>query len=144
MSHTQAGSFQLFVRGYKDAEVVLEELRETPLPTHLERQFQLEFEKLVVLDYIIRNTDRGNDNWLVKYDKPSTNVTVEVGWHLEYYIWSLVILCSTYYKPVSDLLTSALNRGCVLIIHTELIYEYTIYKRPIPIQELRAEEGGDL
>ncbi len=29
-----------------------------------------------------------------------------------------------------------------LIIRTELIYEYTIYKRPIRIQELRAEEGG--
>ncbi len=32
--------------------------------------FQLLFEKLVVLDYIIRNTDRGNDNWLIKYEKP--------------------------------------------------------------------------
>ncbi len=31
-----------------------------------------------------------------------------------------------------------------LIIRTELIYKYTIYKRPIPIQELRAEEGGGL
>ena len=29
--------------------------------------FQLQFEKLVVLDYIIRNTDRGNDNWLLRY-----------------------------------------------------------------------------
>ncbi len=29
-----------------------------------------------------------------------------------------------------------------LIIRTELIYEYTIHKRPIPVQELRAEEGG--
>ncbi len=31
-----------------------------------------------------------------------------------------------------------------LIIGTELIYEYTIYKCPIPIQELRAEQGGGL
>ena len=31
---------------------------------------QLQFEKLVVLDYIIRNTDRGNDNWLIKLVKP--------------------------------------------------------------------------
>lgn len=31
---------------------------------------QLQFERLVVLDYIIRNTDRGNDNWLIKYTKP--------------------------------------------------------------------------
>ncbi|KAJ8365345.1 hypothetical protein SKAU_G00141760 [Synaphobranchus kaupii] len=33
-------------------------------------QLFLQFERLVVLDYIIRNTDRGNDNWLVKYDCP--------------------------------------------------------------------------
>lgn len=33
-------------------------------------RFQLQFERLVVLDYIIRNTDRGNDNWLIKYDAP--------------------------------------------------------------------------
>ena len=32
--------------------------------------FQFKFERLVVLDYIIRNTDRGNDNWLIKYIKP--------------------------------------------------------------------------
>ncbi|KHN85284.1 Phosphatidylinositol 4-kinase type 2-beta [Toxocara canis] len=32
------------------------------------KEFQLEFEKMVVLDYIIRNTDRGNDNWLIKYE----------------------------------------------------------------------------
>ena len=31
------------------------------------KSFQLQFEKLVVLDYIIRNTDRGNDNWLLRY-----------------------------------------------------------------------------
>lgn len=35
------------------------------------KKFQLQFERLVVLDYIIRNTDRGNDNWLIKYDQPS-------------------------------------------------------------------------
>ena len=28
---------------------------------------QLQFERLVVLDYITRNTDRGNDNWLIRY-----------------------------------------------------------------------------
>ena len=32
--------------------------------------FQFKFERLVVLDYIIRNTDRGNDNWLIKYIRP--------------------------------------------------------------------------
>lgn len=37
----------------------------------MSQKFQLQFERLVVLDYIIRNTDRGNDNWLIKYDQPS-------------------------------------------------------------------------
>lgn len=37
--------------------------------------FQLQFERLVVLDYIIRNTDRGNDNWLIKYDHPKIKQT---------------------------------------------------------------------
>lgn len=40
-----------------------------PLPKKQQQNFQLEFEKLVVLDYIIRNTDRGNDNWLIHYDQ---------------------------------------------------------------------------
>ena len=48
----------------------MEEFRSTPLPAHMERKLQLEFERLVVLDYIIRNTDRGSDNWLIYYNKP--------------------------------------------------------------------------
>src|SRR4051812_34742169 len=32
------------------------------------KQFQMEFERMCVLDYIIRNTDRGNDNWLIQYE----------------------------------------------------------------------------
>ena len=78
-THThQAGSFQLYVHGYKDATVQLEGFRSDPLPAPLDRQLQLEFERLVVLDYIIRNTDRGNDNWLIKYEKPAVNLEVEV------------------------------------------------------------------
>lgn len=42
-----------------------------PLPARMAQKFQLQFEKLVILDYIIRNTDRGNDNWLIKYEQPS-------------------------------------------------------------------------
>ena len=52
----KVGSFQQFVRDYQDAENVLEELRREPPPPHLQRQLQLQFERLVVLDYIIRNT----------------------------------------------------------------------------------------
>ncbi len=67
----QVGSFQFFVRGYRDAQEQMVDFKAMPLPPHLEQQLQLQFERLVVLDYIIRNTDRGNDNWLIKYEPPS-------------------------------------------------------------------------
>ncbi len=51
-------------------------------------------------------------------------------------------------SPWAISVTSALTRRGGLIMRSELIlYEYTLYKRPIhdvPIQELRAEEGGGL
>ena len=56
--------------GYRDACVWMEEFKSKPLPPHMEHKFQLEFERLVVLDYIIRNTDRGSDNWLICYVRP--------------------------------------------------------------------------
>ena len=52
----------------------LEEFKSKPLSPALERQLQLQFERLVVLDYIIRNTDRGNSNWLIKYEKPTAHI----------------------------------------------------------------------
>jgi len=61
------------MEGYKDAEYWLRRLELAPLPLNLQSHFQLQFEKLVVLDYIIRNTDRGNDNWLIRYDQPILN-----------------------------------------------------------------------
>uniref|UniRef100_A0A8D2BQ11 Phosphatidylinositol 4-kinase type 2 n=1 Tax=Sus scrofa TaxID=9823 RepID=A0A8D2BQ11_PIG len=63
------GSFQLFVEGYKEAEYWLRKFEADPLPENIRKQFQSQFERLVILDYIIRNTDRGNDNWLIKYEK---------------------------------------------------------------------------
>ncbi|KAL5273001.1 PI4K2B family protein [Megaselia abdita] len=66
----KTGSFQLFVNGYKDADYWLRRFESEPLPPALAKTFQLQFERLIVLDYIIRNTDRGNDNWLIKYDQP--------------------------------------------------------------------------
>uniref|UniRef100_A0A915MQX9 Phosphatidylinositol 4-kinase type 2 n=1 Tax=Meloidogyne javanica TaxID=6303 RepID=A0A915MQX9_MELJA len=70
------GSFQLFVNGYQDAAYWLRQWElfpEMAPPTSVMSEFQLEFEKMVILDYLIRNTDRGNDNWLIKYEP----VTVE-------------------------------------------------------------------
>ncbi|XP_059482798.1 phosphatidylinositol 4-kinase type 2-alpha isoform X2 [Neocloeon triangulifer] len=68
----KVGSFQLFVDGYKDADFWLRRFESEPPNVDVQRQFQLQFERLVVLDYIIRNTDRGNDNWLIRYDSPTT------------------------------------------------------------------------
>lgn len=66
----KVGSFQVFVNGFKDADFWLRRFEQEPLPAQLVSSFQLQFERLVVLDYIIRNTDRGNDNWLIKYEQP--------------------------------------------------------------------------
>lgn len=75
VQYFQTGSFQLFVNGYKDADYWLRRFEQEPLAQKVQNNFQLEFEKLVVLDYIIRNTDRGNDNWLIRYEQPKlTNV----------------------------------------------------------------------
>ena len=46
----------MFVKGYQDATNVLEEIRNEAPSLHLKQRFQLEFERLVVLDYVIRNT----------------------------------------------------------------------------------------
>ncbi|EGF80759.1 hypothetical protein BATDEDRAFT_11231 [Batrachochytrium dendrobatidis JAM81] len=86
---TKTGSFQLFLTGYKDATTFfrqgyecmqsLHEMNESrssdnlgpTLPPHplgwtpkQQLQFQLSFERLVILDYLIRNTDRSSDNWM--------------------------------------------------------------------------------
>jgi phosphatidylinositol 4-kinase type 2 len=73
----QVGSFQLFVEGYKDADYWLRRWESDPLPETIKKNFQFQFEKLVILDFIIRNTDRGNDNWLIKYEKPDVKTTNE-------------------------------------------------------------------
>lgn len=67
----KVGSFQQFVEGYKEADYWLRKFETDPLPENTRKQFQAQFEKLVVLDYVTRNTDRGNDNWLVRYEKQS-------------------------------------------------------------------------
>jgi len=63
------GSFQMFVSGFKDADFYLRRFESEPLDKDTSEHFQRLFERLVCLDYIIRNTDRGNDNWLIKYTK---------------------------------------------------------------------------
>ena len=47
----------MFVEGFKDADYWLRRFdTDEPLSEQVAKEFQHEFEKLVVLDYIIRNT----------------------------------------------------------------------------------------
>ena len=128
----KAGSFQVFLKGYKDANIFL---REHPWPDqtnsgfraedapkrkkrpwneacrpsgiqsddedddensympspnprdesrerrfnwteNLKQSFREELEKLVILDYIMRNTDRGLDNWMIKIDWGNEQVSI--------------------------------------------------------------------
>ncbi|KAJ3157408.1 phosphatidyl inositol kinase [Geranomyces michiganensis] len=103
----KVGSFQVFLKGYKDATTFFREGYEsmrrsgsmsqrpstenmataaglqqqnsqTQMPKdasnpyqwseRARKEFQWGFERLAILDYLIRNTDRGLDNWMVKYD----------------------------------------------------------------------------
>ena len=60
------GSFQLYVEGFEESSIVLSKLDSLrPLEPELRRAFQLEFEKMTILDYAMRNTDRSMDNWLI-------------------------------------------------------------------------------
>lgn len=68
----KVGSFQLFVENYEDAAIWLRRFEEFPPEPDVKAEFQRQFERLVILDYIIRNTDRGNDNWLIYYDVKPT------------------------------------------------------------------------
>lgn len=120
----KVGSFQVFLKGYKDANIFL---KEHPWPdqhssglrteaasrkkkrrwaddcrpsrsqsdnederpdaeeTHqrrefwtdsLQQSFREQLEKLVILDYIMRNTDRGPDNWMIKIDPTTEQASI--------------------------------------------------------------------
>ncbi|KAF3937265.1 hypothetical protein ABW19_dt0200046 [Dactylella cylindrospora] len=42
----------------------------------LRQSFREELEKLILLDYLMRNTDRGADNWMVKIDRESGRASI--------------------------------------------------------------------
>lgn len=123
---SKPGSFQVFLKGFSDANIFLrqhpwpdqasasirngeavrkkkktwtescrpgeaasEDEEEAELPTAgeqrsrrfywtdaLQQSFREELEKLVVLDYIMRNTDRGLDNWMIKVDWDSQTASI--------------------------------------------------------------------
>lgn len=118
------GSFQVFLKGFKDANIFLKEnpwpdqhngglgaprkrkrrwaedcrpsgpqsdndedddRPTTPGQQHrrrgfwteaLQQSFREQLEKLVILDYIMRNTDRGLDNWMIRIDQKTQEATI--------------------------------------------------------------------
>lgn len=42
----------------------------------LQQSFREELEKLVILDYVMRNTDRGSDNWMIRIDRDTNTATI--------------------------------------------------------------------
>jgi phosphatidylinositol 4-kinase type 2 len=118
------GSFQVFLKGFKDANIFLkenpwpdqhtsnlnaasrkkrrrwaedcrpsgplsdneddEDRPGTPDPQRrrgfwtpaLQQSLREQLEKLVILDYIMRNTDRGLDNWMIKIDQKTQEATI--------------------------------------------------------------------
>lgn len=44
----------------------------------LQQSFREQLEKLVILDYIMRNTDRGLDNWMIRIDQRSQEASIVV------------------------------------------------------------------
>uniref|UniRef100_A0A5S6QDP0 Phosphatidylinositol 4-kinase type 2 n=1 Tax=Trichuris muris TaxID=70415 RepID=A0A5S6QDP0_TRIMR len=69
------GSFQVFMEGYRNGTLWLECFGDQLAPPDLETMFQLQFERMVVLDYIIRNTDRTHSNWLIQCSGIKTTVS---------------------------------------------------------------------
>ncbi|PPJ55652.1 hypothetical protein CBER1_09541 [Cercospora berteroae] len=45
----------------------------------LQQSFREELEKLVILDYVMRNTDRGSDNWMIRIDRDTNKATIVKG-----------------------------------------------------------------
>ncbi|KAK5128176.1 hypothetical protein LTR08_004080 [Meristemomyces frigidus] len=44
----------------------------------LQQSFREELEKLVILDYVMRNTDRGTDNWMIRIDRETNKAQLVV------------------------------------------------------------------
>lgn len=71
------GSFQMFVENFKEAKEVMPqfEAAQKLVGPEMQAAFQREFERLVILDYAIRNTDRSLENWMVHFSWQADNET---------------------------------------------------------------------
>jgi hypothetical protein len=71
------GSFQTFVHGYMSPEEFHLRYPIDTLTDSEKYQLTIEIQKMFVLDYIIRNTDRLNANYLIKVKDPFPEIVVE-------------------------------------------------------------------
>jgi phosphatidylinositol 4-kinase type 2 len=90
------GSFQMFVENFKEATEVMPQFEAsyTVIAPEMRVAFQREFERMVILDYAIRNTDRSLDNWMVHFswkkideeedEEEKENANNKVGGYSEY------------------------------------------------------------
>ena len=72
------GSFQLFVHGFESAHSVFArwEYDKNLLSEEEDKKFTTAFQKMCVLDYVIRNTDRHLDNLLIRLELYTGRSTV--------------------------------------------------------------------
>ncbi|KRZ23989.1 Structural maintenance of chromosomes protein 6, partial [Trichinella pseudospiralis] len=64
----KVGSLQCLVEGFKPCTFWLNEFATKKLDEELEYELQLQFERVVVMDYMIRNMNRTAENLLIRYD----------------------------------------------------------------------------
>ncbi|GBC03992.1 hypothetical protein RclHR1_05450002 [Rhizophagus clarus] len=70
----------------------------------LQLQFREQFEKLVILDYLMRNTDRGSDNWMIKYCDKNEQTCIRDTPPTSKVMKAPNILTSTYSENNEDIL----------------------------------------
>lgn len=64
----KVGSFQTFVRGYQEAQELLQAIDNQEFAEPTFKMLLNQFQRMAILDYVIRNTDRNHTNWLIKVE----------------------------------------------------------------------------
>ncbi|KRZ67672.1 Phosphatidylinositol 4-kinase type 2-beta, partial [Trichinella papuae] len=78
----KVGSLQCLVEGFKPSKFWLKQFAsKQPLSDELQYELKLQFERVVVMDYMIRNMNRTAENLLIRYDdrqRGDRNVQVKI------------------------------------------------------------------
>jgi len=150
------GSFQLFVKGYQGADHWLRKFEHNPPDEEVRDMFLEQFQKLTILDYIIRNTDRGPDNWLIRYDEEASFIKIAAidnglafpykhpdQWRTYPYSWSWLEMARKPYSETlrEDLLSklsdqkfiSNLENKIQAVFKVDRSYSQTIFDRQMSV-----------